>query len=352
VSARRRYRRRRYGVKAKHCKAHLRWKKDIELQENGRYLYGLADVTSPTQDARCVANVNIGPRFTYWVRALKKVMITSAATLQPDSLAARATQLGSCGPDMPYLENHLAPVAVRSHYEYYEVCNLNKGAMRLSVSCWKWKPGFDYSEDPLSIHVQQLQDQGHGRIMFQRSTDPSGQLNWKGVAVPSENKDGFGMESLFPARRGHYDRQFIKKIWHKEVVLPASSSFKFKVRIPRMWPVYEEDITHLHLLCKNKVDRCIRYEWSSLCGIVPTADETKDPVVTDIHTEKMILAVRQYIPVSAVRYFMEPPLQIRVDDIWNYTDEVPPRGPSNRATTFKIHRDAEKVAGVPGQASA
>ena len=84
-----------------------------------------------------------------------------------------------------------------------------------------------------------------------------------------------------------------------------------------MWPVYEEDITHLDQLCKNKVDRCIRYEWSSMCGIVPTADETKDPLVTDIHTEKMILAVRQYIPVSAVRYFMEPPLQIRVDDIWN-----------------------------------
>ena len=96
-------------------------------------MFGLADVTSPTQDARCVANVNVGPRFTYWVRALKKVMTTSAASLEPTSLAARATQLGSCGPDMPYLENHLAPVAVRSHYEYYEVCNLNKGAMRLSV---------------------------------------------------------------------------------------------------------------------------------------------------------------------------------------------------------------------------
>ena len=50
-----------------------------------------------------------------------------------------------------------------------------------------------------------------------------------------------------------------------------------------MWPVYEDDITDLDYLCKNKVDRCIRYEWSSLCGIVPTADETKDPLVTDIH---------------------------------------------------------------------
>ena len=113
-----------------------------------------------------------------------------------------------------------------------------------------------YSEDPLSIHVQQLQDQGHGRIMFQRSTEPSGQLTWKNVTVPDQNNiSGFGMESLFPARRGPYDRQYIKKIWHKEVVLPASSSFQFKVRIPRMWPVYEEDITHLDSLCKNKVDR-------------------------------------------------------------------------------------------------
>ena len=75
--------------------------------------------------------------------------------------------------------------------------------------------------------------------MFQRSTDPSGQLTWKNVAVPEQdNISGFGMESLFPARRGPYDRQFVKKIWHKEMILPASSSFKFKVRIPRMWPVY------------------------------------------------------------------------------------------------------------------
>ena len=36
-----------------------------------------------------------------------------------------------------------------------------------------------------------------------RSTDPSGQLTWKNVAVPEQNNlTGFGMESLFPARRG------------------------------------------------------------------------------------------------------------------------------------------------------
>ena len=42
-------------MKLKHCKANLRWKKDIELQENGKYLYGIADVTSPTYgcEMRC-----------------------------------------------------------------------------------------------------------------------------------------------------------------------------------------------------------------------------------------------------------------------------------------------------------
>ena len=87
-----------------------------------------------------------------------------------------------------------------------------------------------------------------------------------------------------------------------------------------------------------------------LCGLVPVADETKDPVASDIHTEKMILAMRKCTKVSAVRYLSR--LSRFVDDSLNFNNLVPIRGPTNRATTFKVHKDAEKVAGVPGQAQA
>ena len=115
--------------------------------------------------------------------------------------------------------------------------------------------------------------------------------------------------------------------------------------------MFEEDVTALQYLMKNKIERVLRFRWHSLCGLVPVADETKDPVASDIHTEKMILAMRKCTKVSAVRYFLSR-LQIRVDDSLNFNNLVPIRGPTNRATTFKVHKDAEKVAGVPGQAQA
>ena len=340
---------------------HLRWKKDIELEEYGRFVLGSADVDQPTQDAQCVSYVSTGPIYAWWPHALKRVMTQSATTIYNESLAARSTQIGATNTAPPYLENHQAPVAIRSHYEYFEVCNMNKGVMVLEISCWRWRPGRDYQGGSLENEVILSKDEGTGKILYSKADPPLGYVSWKGVSVPEQRHEypvgvtgtvtGFGVESFFPARRGIFDTQFCKRIWKRTVHLPPSSSYKFKVFIPRIWPVFEEDVTALQYLMKNKIERVLRFRWHSLCGLVPVADETKDPVASDIHTEKMILAMRKCTKVSAVRY-LEPPLQIRVDDSLNFNNLVPIRGPTNRATTFKVHKDAEKVAGVPGQAQA
>ena len=130
-ATRSRYRRRRYGVKYRPGRQHLRWKKDIELEEYGRFVLGSADVDQPTQDAQCVSYVSTGPIYAWWPHALKRVMTQSATTIYNESLAARSTQIGATNTAPPYLENHQAPVAIRSHYEYFEVCNMNKGVMVL-----------------------------------------------------------------------------------------------------------------------------------------------------------------------------------------------------------------------------
>ena len=85
------------------------------------------DVDQPTQDAQCVSYVSTGPIYAWWLHALKRVMTQSATTIYNESLAARSTQIGATNTAPPYLENHQAPVAIRSHYEYFEVCNMNKG---------------------------------------------------------------------------------------------------------------------------------------------------------------------------------------------------------------------------------
>ena len=99
---------------------HLRWKKDIELEEYGRFVLGSADVDQPTQDAQCVSYVSTGPIYAWWPHALKRVMTQSATTIYNESLAARSTQIGATNTAPPYLENHQAPVAIRSHYEYFK----------------------------------------------------------------------------------------------------------------------------------------------------------------------------------------------------------------------------------------
>ena len=75
--------------------------------------------------------VSTGPIYAWWPHALKRVMTQSATTIYNESLAARSTQIGATNTAPPYLENHQAPVAIRSHYEYFEVCNMNKGVMVL-----------------------------------------------------------------------------------------------------------------------------------------------------------------------------------------------------------------------------
>ena len=60
---------------------HLRWKKDIELEEYGRFVLGSADVDQPTQDAQCVSYVSTGPIYAWWPHALKRVMTQSATTI-------------------------------------------------------------------------------------------------------------------------------------------------------------------------------------------------------------------------------------------------------------------------------
>ena len=85
--------------------------------------------------------VSTGPIYAWWPHALKRVMTQSATTIYNESLAARSTQIGATNTAPPYLENHQAPVAIRSHYEYFEVCNMNKGVMVLEISCWRWRPG-------------------------------------------------------------------------------------------------------------------------------------------------------------------------------------------------------------------
>lgn len=343
----------------------LRWKKDIEIEEYGRYIMGADDVNEPAQDANCVQVLPAGPLVAAWPRGLSKIMTQDPSSLYPHTLAVRVSMLGSTGSALPYLENHQSPVAVRAHYEYYEVCNMNKGTMVLEISCWKWRPGRDFQggllEDEVLIDLQG----GTGRMLFDKGNPPTGTSFWKYVKVPDQKhpippgpppgpvgQSGFGVESLFPTRRDIYDRQYCMRIWKRTLHLPPSSSYKFKVLIPRIWPVFQEDVTALNYLMKNKIDRCLRFKWHSLCGVVPVSVETADPAATDIHTEKMILAIRKCIKISATRYFMEPSLQIRMDDADNYVVPVPPRGPNNRATVFKIHKDAEKVGGVPGQANA
>ena len=187
-----------------------------------------------------------------------------------------------------------------------------QGCNGVEISCWRWRPGRDYQGGSLENEVILSKDEGTGKILYSKADPPLGYVSWKGVSVPEQRHEypvgvtgtvtGFGVESFFPARRGIFDTQFCKRIWKRTVHLPPSSSYKFKVFIPRIWPVFEEDVTALQYLMKNKIERVLRFRWHSLCGLVPVADETKDPVASDIHTEKMILAMRKCTKVSAVRY--------------------------------------------------
>ena len=134
-------------------------------------------------------------------------MTQSATTIYNESLAARSTQIGATNTAPPYLENHQAPVAIRSHYEYFEVCNMNKGVMVLEISCWRWRPGRDYQGGSLENEVILSKDEGTGKILYSKADPPLGYVSWKGVPVPEQRHEypvgvtgtvtGFGVESFF-----------------------------------------------------------------------------------------------------------------------------------------------------------
>ena len=333
----------------------MRAKKEFEFQEYQKYLFGTNDIGSPTQDATSVVAFDIGPRFASWPNAVKNLIYQSSAFLQGSALSTRVEQLGQLGvTGYPWTDDALGPVAIRSHYEVYEICNMTKFPMVVYMECYKWRPGYDYPGLNLSNFVLRSLGSGNGLFLWNiNQYPPGGNATWKGVAVPNtqEPTSGFGPESLFPHRIPDGNKVYVRKIWKKKVLIPASGSFQWKVRIPRIYPVYFATANALEYLCKSKIDRCMYLRWHSVCGQVPTTTVTSDPGPADYMTEKMLLPIRCLRHLTAVRYAKEPAIQVRLDRSTNYTSAVPPRSATSRPSKFQAHTDAEAVGGNPGQAS-
>ena len=122
----------------------MRAKKEFEFQEFQKYLFGTNDVGSPTQDATSVVAFDIGPRFASWPNAVRNLLTQSAAFLQGSAVSTRPEQLGQLGVSgYPWTDDYLGPMAIRSHYEVYEICNMAKFPAQVlgNLRCCRFRGG-------------------------------------------------------------------------------------------------------------------------------------------------------------------------------------------------------------------
>lgn len=325
-------------------------KKEFEVDEVRRAVIGAGDQAYPTRDAVAFHVRNMGPRFGNMMSAFSRLLTTDAAVIDAAGIVSSAQQLGITGlTTYPYTDSHSCPLAVRAHYEVVELCNLNKFPVWMTVQMWKWKPGMNYKDGQLDTEVLRSVSDSGGMLMWDGANQHT---TWHGVAVPASfsNANHFTIESLFGQRKTVFDRMFVRMIWSRKVLIPASGVYKIRKKVPRMWPVYPENATHLDYLCKNKVDWALAMSWHSACGMIPVATPADDPGADSIHTEKPIIAMRIFRRAVGVRYAYEPAVQVLVRDNLQFTQAVPARTSTNRAAKPQVHKDAEIVAGIPGQA--
>lgn len=184
------------------------------------------------------------------------------------------------------------------------------------------------------------------------SPDGTQRVTWTSTNVPAMIGSGqVQVESFFGQRRTIFDRQMSKRIWFKKVVIPASGVFKFRIRIPRIWPVFTEDVTALDYLVKNKCDRTILMQWHSMCGLIARTGPNDPATAADVHTEKQTIAMRILRHVVGVRYAYEPFVQVFVRDTAQFNTGIGVPTSTNRAKKFHIHMDAEAINAVPGQST-
>lgn len=310
-------------------------------------------MTFPTRDARNFVVVNIGPRFGNAMQAFKYVISNTAATIfAAPTVSSNVGQLGACGTDPPFGVNHSSPLAVRSHRQWIEICNLNKSPIIMNIGVWRWKTNHNYPGVNLTTEIYRTIDSSGGMVMTYGST-PTPSASWQGATLPASfvSPTGLMVESLFGQRRTVFDRQYVKKLSWVKVVIAPSGVYKFSVPFPRMWPIYTEDVIALDYLFKSKIDRAISLEWHSPCGILPVSAVTADPVAADIHTEKQIIAVRMGRLMSGVRYAYEPFVQVVCRDIDQFAGPVPARSGTTRAEKPHVHQDNENIAATAGQSS-
>jgi len=324
-------------------------KKEFEVDEVRRVVVGGQDVDYPTRDAVSFHVRNMGPRFGNMMSAFSRLITTSASTIQAAGIVSSYSEIGTTGVvDYPFTNPTSCPLAIRSHFEVVEICNLNRFPVWLTAQVWKWKPGMNYPGGNLDAEVLRSTSAGGGMFTWDGANQ---HLVWNGVPIPTNfsNANAFTVESLFGQRKTIYDRQLIKKTWSKRYMIPASGVYKMRVKIPRIWPVFPDNAMALDYLSKNKIDWALALSWHTACGLLPTAAITTDPVSTDIHTEKSILAIRIFRQAVGVRYAYEPAVQVLVRDSGQFTTGVPARTTTNRAEKPKKHMDSEPVSGVPGQ---
>jgi len=338
-------------VRSNVAKQSLIGKKEIEVNEVRRFVIGVADTTYPTRDAVSFHVRNMGPREGKMMNAFHRIITSSPTVLNTAGLISDQADLGVTGNSIyPFNSNHGSPMAIRSHAEVVEICNLNKFPVYLTVGVWKWKRGMNYPGGNLDTEVLRGVTDSGGLILYDGTNQ---QTQWNSVLFRANqsNANAFTVESLFGQRKTVYDRILTRKTWGRKVLIPGSGIYKFKVICPRMWPIYPENATALDYLCKGQVDWALSMNWQSACGMLPTPLVATDPDASYIHTEKVILACRIFRQAVGVRYAYEPFVQVVVRDPGQFTAVIPPRTDSNRAQKPQVHKDAEFVSGVPGQAT-
>lgn len=326
-------------------------KKEIEVNEVRRFVIGGADVTYPTRDAHSFHAKNMGPRQGNMMKAFQRIISQTPTALNAAGLISNQEDLGVTGTSIyPFNHAHDAPMAIRSHAEVVEICNLNKFPVYLTVGVWKWKKGMNYQGGELDTEVLRGVTDSGGMLFYDGTNQ---QTQWNSVLFRANqsNANAFTIESMFGQRKTVYDRILCRKTWGRKVIVPASGIYKFKVVCPRIWPVYPENATALEYLCKGKVDWCLSMNWQSACGLIPVAATSDDPANLDIHTEKVILACRIMRQAVGVRYAYEPFIQVVVRDPSQFTTIMGARTNTNRAQKPQVHKDGEIVTGVPGQST-